>query len=321
MHKSLSDHQKKLASLYVLDALTEAEQITFENELAQNEDLQSYVRSLESTLDVTSSAGMPAPDDIELQSQRNLLRANIDTMASQKTKIAPGIWEQIKAWIQTPTPAWVNLASVAAAFALGLYMMKPIPQQTPEKPEIDIKELLRSGQLGQIKFAGNGLRDGQIRFAVESRQNLELSGTANDELIANLLFYLLLHDQNPGKRLKAVKLLQNSQPAQETKMVLVSALLTDSNPGIRLKSIRLLSTYEPGKIIQDACMKVLLEDENEAVRLSAMDIMEMAPDVSMIPALQVVSVLDENDFIRDRAQELLRIFSSDETDSRVEAES
>ena len=104
-------------------------------------------------------------------------------------------------------------------------------------------------------------------------------------------------------------------------MVLVSALLTDSNPGIRLKSIRLLSTYEPGKIIQDACMKVLLEDENEAVRLSAMDIMEMAPDVSMIPALQVVSVLDENDFIRDRAQELLRIFSSDETDSQVEAES
>jgi len=148
MHKSLSDHQKKLASLYVLDALTEAEQITFENELAQNEDLQSYVRSLESTLDVTSSAGMPAPDEIELQSQRNLLRANIDTMASKKAKIAPGIWEQIKAWIQIPTPAWVNLTSVAAAFSLGLYMMKPIPQQTPEKPEIDIKELLRSGQLG-----------------------------------------------------------------------------------------------------------------------------------------------------------------------------
>jgi HEAT repeat protein len=156
---------------------------------------------------------------------------------------------------------------------------------------------------------------------VESRQDLELSGAANDELITNLLFYLLLHDQNPGKRLKAVKLLQDTQPAQETKMVLVSALLTDSNPGIRLKSIRMLSTYEPGKIIQDACMKVLLEDENEAVRLSAMDIMEMAPNVSMIPALRVVSVLDENDFIRDRAQDLLRSFSIDDSDSRLEATS
>ncbi|MBT5722126.1 MAG: HEAT repeat domain-containing protein, partial [Candidatus Marinimicrobia bacterium] len=299
MPKSLSDNQKNLASLYVLDAFTEAEQITFENELAQNEDLQSYVRSLESTLNVTSSAKMATPDEIELQSQRNLLRTNIDAMASEEVKIAPGIWEYLKAWIQTPTPAWVNLASVAAAFALGLYMMKPIPQQTPEKPEIDIKELLRSGQLGQIKFADNGHRDGQIRLAVESRQDLELSGSANDELITNLLFYLLLHDQNPGKRLKAVKLLQNSQPAQETKMVLVSALLTDSNPGIRLKSIRLLSTYEPEKVIQDACMKVLLEDENEAIRLSAMDIIEMVPNSSMIPALQVVSVLDENDFIRD----------------------
>ena len=322
MPKSLSDHQKKLASLYVLDALTEAEQITFEHELTQNEDLQSYARSLESTLNVTSSAKMATPNEIELQSQRNLLRANIDTMASEEEKkITPGIWEHLKRWIQTPTPAWVNLVSVATAFVLGLYMMKPIPQQIPEKPKIDIKELLKSGQLDQIKFAEDSHMGGQIRFAVESRQDLKLSGTANDELIANLLFYLLLHDQNPGKRLKAVKLLQNSQPAQETKMVLVSALLTDSNPGIRLKSIRLLSTYEPGKIIQDACMKVLMEDENEAVRLSAIDIMEMAPDVSMIPALQVVSVLDDNDFIRDRAQELLRIFSSDQTDSRIEAES
>ena len=321
MPKHLTNQLKKLASLYVLDALTESEQITFKNELAQNEDLQFYVRSLESTLDVTSSAMMPAPDEIELQSQRNFLRANLDAPVPEYAKIASGIWEQIKVWVQTPTPVWVSLASVAAAFTLGLYLMDPVSQQRPEKPEIDIKELLRSGQFGQIKFAENGHRDGQIRFAVESRQDLELSGTANDELITNLLFYLILHDQNPGKRLKAVKLLQNSQPAQDTKMVLVSALLTDSNPGIRLKSIRMLSTYEPGKIIQDACMKVLLEDENEAVRLSAMNIMEIAPNVSMIPALQVVSILDENDFIRVRAQELLRNFSSDETDSRVEAKS
>ncbi len=86
MPKSLSDHQKKLASLYVLDALTEAEQIKFENELAQNENLHSYVRTLESTLDVTSSAEMPVPDEFELQSQRNLLRANIDTMASEEER-------------------------------------------------------------------------------------------------------------------------------------------------------------------------------------------------------------------------------------------
>ena len=88
MPKSLSDHQKKLASLYVLDALTEAEQITFEHELTQNEDLQSYARSLESTLNVTSSAKMATPDEIELQSQRNLLRTNIDAMASEEVKIA-----------------------------------------------------------------------------------------------------------------------------------------------------------------------------------------------------------------------------------------
>jgi len=175
--------------------------------------------------------------------------------------------------------------------------------------------------LGQIKFAENGHREDQIRFAVECRQNLELSGTADDELVTDLLLYLLLRDQNPGKRLKAVKLLKNSQPAQDTKMALVSSLLTDTNPGVRLKSIRLLASYDPAKVLKEACMKVLLEDDNEAVRLSAMDIMEISPDKTMIPALQVVSVLDENDFIRERPTELLTTFSPDELETNVEQES
>jgi hypothetical protein len=321
MYNALNDHQKQQASLYVLDALTENEQSKFELELTENEFLQNYVRELESTLDISSIGEMLVPDEIELQSQRNLLRANLDAMALKKSKLSPGILYQIKIWIQTPTPAWVNLASVSVAFIFGLLIVKSHESPEKNKPTINIKEILKSGQFGQIKFADNGLHDNHIRFAVESKQDLELSGSMDDELVTDLLFYLLLHDQNPGKRLKAVKLLQNTQPAQETKMVLISALLTDSNPGIRLKSIRLLSTYKPGKIIQDACMKVLLEDENEAVRLSAMDIMEKAPTASMIPALQVVSVLDKNDFIRDRAQDLLRHFSMDVPNPRLEINS
>lgn len=318
MPKILNDRLKHLASLYVLDALNDAECETIQQELSTNQVLREYIQSLESTLDLTAGAEMPPLDEIELQSQRILLRSAIDSLPKIETK-AKSIWEQFVNWIQTPTPAWINLASVAAAFLFGIFIMEPAEHPSQENPQLDIKELLKSGQLGQIKFANYGHEDDHIRFAVESTQDLELSGTANDELITNLLFYLLLHDQNPGKRLKAVKLLQKSHPAQETKLVLVSSLLTDSNPGVRLKSIRLLSSYEAGKTIRDACMKVLLEDKNEAVRLSAMNIMEQSPDASMIPVLQVVSVLDENDFIRDRAQELLRTFSLNENDSNLES--
>lgn len=319
MPNTLNDSQKKSASLYVLDALTDSELSSFESELAKNEDLQAYVRQMESTLEVTENAAISFPGEVELQSQRSLLRAHIDAVNASR-KSSSSIWDQIKEWIQTPTPAWVNLASVATAFLIGIYIVDQ-PEVVPESRKPDIKELLRSGQLGQIKFAENGHRDDQIRFAVESRQNLELSGTADDELVTDLLLYLLLRDQNPGKRLKAVKLLQNSQPAEDTKMALVSSLLTDPNPGVRLKSIRLLASYDPGKVLKEACMKVLLEDDNEAVRLSAMDIMEISPDKTMIPALQVVSVLDENDYIRERATELLTTFSPDELETNVEQES
>lgn len=319
MPESLNESLKKLANLYVLEALTDTERSTFEKELVENESLQSFVKLLESTLDITHRAGMSEPDEIELQSQRNLLKANIASYELEK-KASPSLLKQLKQWFQTPTPAWVNLASVAAAFFIGIYIVEQ-PSFVETSPQPNIKALLQSGQLGQIKFAENGHRDDHIRFAVESRQDLELSGAPDDELVTDLLLYLLLRDQNPGKRLKAVKLLQNTQPAQDTKMVLVSSLLTDPNPGVRLKSIRLLSSYDSEKVIKDACMKVLLEDQNEAVRLSAMDIMELNPDASMIPALQVVSQLDENDFIRERALGLLQSFSFDESDAQLEAQS
>ncbi|MBT3180147.1 MAG: HEAT repeat domain-containing protein [Candidatus Marinimicrobia bacterium] len=321
MTNSLTDYMKEFASLYVLELLTDKEKSKFEKNLIHNEALQLYVHSLKMTLNITSLTKMPISQEFELQSQRNLLRANIDGLEIKKTKIDLGFWKQIKELINIPTPIWINITSVAVAFGLGLYLMKTIQHPAQNNPEIDIIELLKIGQLGQINFADKGFNDDRIRFAVESKQDFELSGTVNDELISNLLFYLLLHDQNPGKRLKAVKLLQNTQPDHETKMVLVSALLTDSNPGVRLKSIRMLSTYAPEEIIQNVCMKVLLEDKNEAVRLSAMGIIELAPNESMIPALQVVSILDKNDFIRNRAQELLRTFLHDNTDFRVEAKS
>jgi hypothetical protein len=319
MPESLNESLKKLANLYVLEALTDTERSTFEKELAQNESLQSLVKSLEGTLDVTNRGVMPSPDEIELQSQRHLLKANISSFELEK-KQTPSLLNRLTVWFQTPMPAWVNLASVAAAFFIGIYIVEQ-PAAIETSPQPNIKELLQSGQLGQIKFAENGHRDDHIRFAVESRQDLELSGAPDDELVTDLLLYLLLRDQNPGKRLKAVKLLQNSQPAEDTKMALVSSLLTDPNPGVRLKSIRLLASYDPGKVLKEACMKVLLEDDNEAVRLSAMDIMEISPDKTMIPALQVVSVLDENDFIRERATELLTTFSPDELETNVEHES
>ncbi|HDY76110.1 MAG TPA: HEAT repeat domain-containing protein, partial [Candidatus Marinimicrobia bacterium] len=112
----------------------------------------------------------------------------------------------------------------------------------------------------------------------------------------------------PGKRLKAVRLLQESAPQIEAQAVLVSAMLTDTNPGIRLRSIKILKNYEISELIINACIKILLEDENEAVRQQALEIISNHPMEKSLPVLQIVSVMDENEYIKAQAAMTLQSF-------------
>ena len=49
----------------------------------------------------------------------------------------------------------------------------------------------------------------------------------------------------------------------------------------------------------------LLEDENEAVRMGALSILANSPSADIVPALRVVSLMDQNEYIRARAVEVM----------------
>ncbi len=68
-------------------------------------------------------------------------------------------------------------------------------------------------------------------------------------------------------------------------------------------------------------MRVFLEDDNESVRLSTINIMEIPPDESRIPALKVISVIDKNDFKHYRKTELFTSISKEVLDVNMKQES
>ncbi len=306
MSDSIPDQLREQAFEYVSGLLSPTEAKEFEEQLSGDHLLKKLVKEYQSTLNLSHDVFDFIPSDEELQSQRLQLRGRIDQINSQDNHVFRWriISSKIKHFLTSPQPAW----AVISYMVIAVILSKMIPMGESKNHSINVAELLQSHELKKVKLVNSFQGDDRIHFALETGDDMDISGQLNDENIQQLLFYLLLNDKNPGKRLKAIRLLMDSAPQTEAQSVLVSALLTDSNPGVRLRSIEILRNYEPSELILEACIKVLLEDDNEAVRQYALEILSENPIEKALPVLQIVSVMDENEFIRAQATLTLHSF-------------
>jgi len=314
---------KEQAALYVLKELDSHEISAFEAELAQNEACQKWVQEYKSTIKQTESSYSIAVSEEQLQFQRMSLRKIInaennkalDARGSHLDNIGMSDEERkpvIHKSISVKQPVWMAIAAIIIAFFLGKNM-------TQKNDAMDIIQLMNRGLLTHVDIQSNGNNAQPINLAIHASNEIEYSGNVKDDLIRNILFYLLLNDENPGKRLKVIKLLEQAQLKEKGRNVLISSMLSDANPGVRLKSARMLQSYKADNLLIDACVKSILEDENIAVRLSAMDILEAHPTPEMIPALQVIRLMDNHSFIQSRAESILADFE-DLNNGKIEPE-
>ena len=321
MSKTISQNHHDKAIAYVSDFMSKQDRLDFESELNENNELKALVNEYKTILNLSTDAFSFSPSDEQLQSQRLLLKGRIQQLESEKSKpVFPNFGSQIKDFLTAPQPAWAVITYMVIAVLISRTLPLPsFDQKLPVKEsDINVVDLMRANELKNIKLTSGLNGDNRIHFALETGKNYDISGGVNDSDIQQLLFYLLLNDENPGKRLKAVRLLKESAPQLDAQAVLVSALLTDTNPGIRLRSIEILKNYESSDLIIDACIKTLLEDENEAVRQKALEIISNNPVEKSLPVLQIVSVMDDNEFIRTQAARVLKSFKEAVNPKKIE---
>lgn len=313
---------KEQATLYVMDAMTIDEKNAFESTMNEDSQIQLYVNELRNTLSLTDESLSFEPNAEDLQGQRNLLRARIRQMDSVKspTPFLEKVRDIFSPVLSPRQPVWAVATYVAVAFVMGRFLaVNPIQDMQPNNgfSSVAIMGLIQEGALSDVQFEKSN--DDNIRLAVETKQNVDVSGGTQDETIQQILYYLLLNDTNPGKRLKAVNLLEEVPTHDNKKLVLISSVLTETNVGVRLKALALLSEFETDKTIRDASLKILLEDDNEAVRMGALSILANSPSADIVPALRVVSIMDENEYIRERASLVMDEFSYLSEDQAIEA--
>ncbi|NOZ74348.1 MAG: HEAT repeat domain-containing protein [FCB group bacterium] len=307
MPDPLTEIQKEQATLYVLGVLDFNELRNFKAELKSNSSLGKYVEELQQTLELTEPLKDISVDATWLQGQRNLLRVTIAKL-SPGTDLIRSAGDRLRLIFDTlfiPQKSSLAIATYALlAFLAGRFLI-PNPTTSSDSKGVDVRELIQSGLLSQADIQLDANRQHPIHVAVDTRQKVELSGDVNDEQIRELISYLLLNDKNPGNRMKAADLVEEMNPDQEVKMVLVSSALSDPNPGIRLRSMRLLQSYSVDPLLINACQKILMEDTNEAVRMEAISILAKKPSRKLLPILRLVTATESNSFIRNQARELL----------------
>ena len=313
MPNSKSKKFDRLASLYVLNAMSKTDKENFENQLKTNQELRTLVRECKATMDSVKEAVQFKISTEYLHGQRNLLRGRIEQL--EKGRSARMVFTELQEKASSVfshlvfgrQPAWAIVTYVFIAFFIGRLVFMPQQDSNDNRTaqQFDIKELIQSGYLENVIIDINESAEAPIKFVTHGDQNINFSGGLKDTKVRQMLYFLLLNDENPGNRLKAVNLMRNISPDPESQMVLVSSLLSDPNSGVRLQSVKLLGRYRPNERLINACQKVLLEDENEAVRMEALHILAKEPTEALIPLLQVVSNMDENEYIRDESRRLL----------------
>jgi hypothetical protein len=304
----ISNKLKEKAALYVLDAMDIKTRQSFKTLIDHDDHLKQYVLELNNTLALTLDSFEYKPSEEELQGQRNLLRARTLQLDNSQSNVP--LFEKIShafdSVLSPRQPVWAVVTYVVIAFIAGRFLSIPPQQDDSTNQDFSstgILNLIQEDAFSNIQFEKSD--NDNIRLALETKQNVDIAGGTNDEIIQQILYYLLLNDANPGKRLQAVRLIE-AVPAQDSKkLVLISSVLSETNTGIRLRALDLLSQFETDKTIRDACLKILLEDQNEAVRMGALSILANSPSADIVPALRVVSLMDQNEYIRERAVEVM----------------
>ncbi|MCH8011472.1 MAG: HEAT repeat domain-containing protein [Candidatus Marinimicrobia bacterium] len=309
MPNPLNNRLKKQAVLYILKLLDSKKSLEFEKKMNQDQTLNQYVGELQVTMELTSQFPVRQPSENFLKTQRNLLRGRIDILVKEPVikriiRSFEQIFIQITPLFRLPAMAIVSsliIGILAGRFLFTTVKVVPTPIRITNTTEERIHDFLRRGQLaaGQIEYVKNG--PDKVVFHLKTEDEYVYSGGLDDALVKELLTYHLLNETNPGKRLKSIKFMMESGADESLMMVYVAVLLTDENPGVRLRAMEQLIQYPPNKIIRDASMKVLLEEENTAIRMGALRILANNPDERLVPVLQVVSRLDDNEFIREQA--------------------
>ena len=314
MPNKITEQQKKQASLYICNALSITSKRRLEQELKTNSELLNYVNELKSIIETTRSFSTIGPSEEFLKGSRNLLHGRIQVLNNKKSasSVFSIIIDKIKSIIasiaKARQPVWAIATYVIIGLLVGRLLLSPGGDKLIDisgQEKVDMNKLIQSGVLSNLRINQSTLSPSSIKLVSYTDNRFNVSGNVNDKNIRQILYYLLLNDDDIDNRYQAGKQIKRITPNNESRMVLISSVLSKTDQRVKLQSMETLSRYQSSPDIINACKRILLDDRNHTMRLEALNILENNISSDLIPLLEVVSKMDDDYSVRDKANKLL----------------
>lgn len=314
MPNKISEQKKKQVSLYICNALSITAKRKIEQELKTNSELQNYINELKSVIETTRSFSTIEPPEEFLQGSRNLLRGNIQIISNKKTigSVLSNILNKIRSSViliaKKQQPVWAVATYIIIGLIAGRLLLAPggdKPIDISGQEYVDMNKLIQSGVLSDLRIDQSTLSPSSIKLVSHTDNRFNVSGNVNDKNIRKILYYLLLNDEDIDNRYLAGKQIKRITPNRESQMVLISSVLSETDQRVKLQSMETLSQYQSSPDLINACKRILLDDHNFTMRLESLNILEKNMSSDLIPLLEVVSKMDDDSSVREKANELL----------------
>lgn len=206
---------------------------------------------------------------------------------------------------QVPARLWRTAATAAAALVIGVVLGNFVPGKprpaTPDLPiaSVNFDELLKDNTLNDIRIREVNQTTGELVISASRTNDLTLTGNITDPEIQKVLAYALVRDQNPGTRLRSVKLMEGVTTSNAVQQALITSVLQDENQGVRQRALRALSQYPINDNLRSTYLNIISNDPSPALRIEAIQILMKDEDATTRSAVLDASEEETNEMIQD----------------------
>lgn len=251
------------------------------------------------------------PTDLQLATSRTELhqRLLLLTQPNFQKKWISKLW-QIVSLDFAPT---LRFASAVALLIIGIFLGRIVISPDHVKIESDqktISELFQSNitSIHSILFDPATRR---VSIKLNTLNEVAIQGDVEKPEIQQLLLETLRTEERPDVKLKTVGALQHTKLLNENVINALSHLIDkEENPGIRLKAVKLLTTIPitPSikEILAQVLVRVLLNDSNSAIRIEAFKGLSKFDNGSTKSVIFNAARNDSSEYIRSKAKQLLK---------------
>lgn len=208
-------------------------------------------------------------------------------------------------------PAW-RLGAAMAILLVGILIGNIFSRRSSHAETLvpnQISELLASN-ISAIKSIQYNPTTRQVAIELNLLKDVMIQGDIEKPEIQQLLAHSAVNEERPNIRLSSVRALEQTRKLNDNSIRALSELIDkEENPGIRLKAVKLLAsipiTPSIKELLAQVLVRVLLTDSNSAIRIEAFKGLSKINDGSMMPVLLNAARQDSSDFIQAKTKQWL----------------